>query len=135
MVQKLCFVTCTSYAIFDFVKYVYSGLNRKKLISPVCLDVAKAFDCINHTILLHKMSKIGFNDNTIAWFKSYLDRTQVVKFDNIFSDKFNVKTSIGQGTILGPLLFIFYINDITSVLDDNYEDKYVCGRLHFIHFR
>ena len=108
----------TQHAIFDFVKYVYSGLNRKKLIGAVCLDVAKAFDCINHTILLYKMSKIGFNDNTIAWFKSYLDRTQVVKFDNNFSDELNVKTGIGQGTILGPLLFIFYINDMTSVLDD-----------------
>ena len=46
----------TQQAIFDFVKYIYSGLNRKKLVSAICLDVAKAFDCINHNVLLYKMS-------------------------------------------------------------------------------
>ena len=50
--------------------------------------------------------------------KSYLTRTQEVKFDNIVSSQRSVKTSIGQGTILGPLLFIFYINDLTSVIHD-----------------
>ena len=70
----------TNNAIFDLVKYIYSGLNRKKLIGAACLDVAKAFDCINHDILLKKMSKIGFTEHTCTWFRSYLNRTQVVKF-------------------------------------------------------
>ena len=108
----------TQEAIFDLVKYVYSGLNHKKVVSAICLDVAKAFDCINHDILLLKMKKIGFTDLSVNWFRSYLTRTQIVKFDNIKSSKLNVKTGIGQGTILGPLLFIFYINDITSVLQN-----------------
>ena len=63
------------------------------------------------------MSKIGFSEHTCNWFRSYLNRTQVVKFDNILSSELNVQTGIGQGTILGPLIFIFYINDIVSVLD------------------
>ena len=66
---------------------------------------------------LKKLSKIGFNENTCKWFRSYLDRTQVVKFDNKLSDELKVCTGIGQGTILGPLIFIFYINDVISVLD------------------
>ena len=107
----------TSQAIFDLIKYIYSGINRKKLIGTACLDVAKAFDCLNHEILLNKLSKIGFNENTCKWFRSYLDRTQIVKFDNKLSDELKVCTGIGQGTILGPLIFIFYINDIISVLD------------------
>ena len=64
----------TSQAIFDLIKYIYSGLNRKKLIGTVCLDVAKAFDCLNNEILLKKLSKIGFNEHTCNWFRSYLDR-------------------------------------------------------------
>ena len=86
------------------------------LISAVCLDMAKAFDCINPDILLYKMSKIGFSHQTIAWFKSYLTRTQLVKIEDSISSELEVKTGIGQSTILGPLLFIFYINDIVSVL-------------------
>ena len=107
----------TQQAIFDLVKYIYSGLNHKKVVSTICLDVSKAFDCINHDILLYKLAKIGFDQNSLDWFKSYLTRTQLVKFDNVVSNKLSVKTGIGQGTILGPLLFIFYINDITTVLD------------------
>ena len=107
----------TSQAIFDLIKYIYSGLNHEKLIGTVCLDVAKAFDCLNHEILLKKLSKIGFNDHSCNWFRSYLDRTQAVKFNDIMSDTLKVRTGIGQGTILGPLIFIFYINDIISVLD------------------
>ena len=76
-----------------------------------------AFDCLNHDILLEKKSKIGFNDHTCSWFRSYLSRTQVVKFENVNSMSLNVKTGIGQGTILGPLLFIFYINDMITVLN------------------
>ena len=102
----------TQEAIFDLVKYIYSGLNNKKLITTVCLDVCKAFDCINHNLLLYKMQKIGFSDRTIAWFRSYLSRTQTVKFKDNFSTTLNVRSGIGQGTILGPLIFIFYINDI-----------------------
>ena len=108
----------TQIATFDLLKYIYSGLNHKKVIGSVCLDVAKAFDCINHYILLYKFRKIGFSENSIGWFKSYLTRTQVVKFDNDLSSSKPVITGIGQGTILGPLLFIFYINDIISVVHD-----------------
>ena len=104
----------TQQSVFDFVKYVYSSLNNKKLFTAICLDVCKAFDCINHDILLLKLSKIGFSENTITWFKSYLNRTQVVTFKNCSSDELKIKTGIGQGTILGPLIFIFYINDIVQ---------------------
>ena len=107
----------TQNAIFDFTKYVYSNLNHKKLIGGVCLDVAKAFDCINHDILLHKMCKIGFSVPTRNLFRSYLTRSQVAKYNDVVSDVKHVKTGIGQGSILGPLIFIFYINDVISVID------------------
>ena len=102
----------TQEAVFDLTKFIYTGLNNRKVIPAVCLDVCKAFDCINHDLLLRKMCKIGFCDNTIRRFKSYLTRTQSVKFKETLSTPMNVRTGIGQGTILGPLIFIFYINDI-----------------------
>ena len=71
----------TQQAIFDLTKFIFSALNHKKIVGSICLDVAKAFDSINHDILLYKLSKIGFNENSIAWFKSYLNRTQVVSFE------------------------------------------------------
>ena len=102
----------TQEAVFDLTNFIYTGLNNKKLIAAVCLDVCKTFDCINHELLLCKMRKIGFNENTITWFKSYLDRTQIVTFKDSFSQPLAIRSGIGQGTILGPLIFIFYINDI-----------------------
>ena len=104
----------TQQSVFDFLKFVYSSLNNKKLISAVCLDVCKAFDCINHDVLLFKLSKIGFSPTSLVGFKSYLTRTQVVKFNDTASSTLPVVTGIGQGTILGPLIFIFYINDIVQ---------------------
>ena len=102
----------TQEAVFDLTKFIYTGLNNKKLISTVCLDVCKAFDCINHEILLAKLWKISFSDRSIAWFKSYLTGTQIVRFNELESNTLSVKSGISQGTILGPLIFIFYINDI-----------------------
>ena len=78
--------------------------------------MAKAFDSINHSVLLYKLSQIGFNQNSIAWFRSYLTHTQMVKFDNVISPTLPVVSGIGQGTILGPILFVFFINDITTVI-------------------
>ena len=100
------------------IKYIYFGLNHKKVIGAICLDIAKAFDSINHDILLYKLAKIGINMHVIAWFKSYLTGTQIVKFGSSSSDKVHVIMGIGQGTILEPLLFIFYINDVTSVINN-----------------
>ena len=108
----------TQEAIFDLVKFIYSALNHKKLVGAVCLDVSKAFDCIDHNILLQKMAKIGFTGSSLKWFESYLVRTQTVRFDGNISAKLNVKTGIGQGTILGPLIFIFYVNDLISVMNN-----------------
>ena len=102
----------TQQAVFELVKFIHSGLNNKKLIPCICLDVCKAFDCINHEILLYKFRSIGCSESTVSWFKSYLTRTQTVRYNNVLSDILNIKTGIGQGTILGPLIFIFYINDI-----------------------
>ena len=97
----------TQQAVFDFTKCVYSRLKNKKLFAALCLDVCIAFDCNNHDVLLFKLSHVGFTPATLMWFKSYLTCKQTVKYNDLTSDELNTKTGISQGTILGPLIFIF----------------------------
>ena len=74
--------------------------------------IKKAFNCIDHDILYSKMDSAGFGPLVIQWFKSYLKRTQQVGINGKLSDIVPVSKGIAQGTVLGPILFIFYINDI-----------------------
>ena len=102
----------THEAIFRTVKDIYSSLNQRKLMGIMSLDIAKAFNCISHDILFLKMSEAGFSNNVINWFCSYLNRKQNVTIGSITSETVPVVNGIAQGTVLGPILFIFYINNI-----------------------
>ena len=106
----------THEAIFDLVKHVYSSINNKKLMGMLFLDISKAFDCIIHERLFLKLAAIGCNDILLTWFRSYLRHTQILLYNNVESSSLNVATGIGQGTILGPLIFIFYMNDVVDKL-------------------
>ena len=70
------------------------------------------FNCINYARLFEKFKKIGFSPRCIAWFRSYLTRNQCVRINENYSSIIEVNAGIAQGTVLGPLLFIFYMNDI-----------------------
>ena len=64
----------TQLAIFELTKQIYSSLNNKKLFGSICLDISKAFDCIDHNILFKKMKLYGFSDSVLCWFRSYFNR-------------------------------------------------------------
>ena len=104
----------THEAIFDLSRHIFSSINNKKLMGLLFLDISKAFDCILHGRLLKKLQLVGCSPDVISWFKSYLTRTQIVTYNDIESTTSTVPTGIGQGTILGPLIFIFYMNDIVD---------------------
>ena len=73
----------------------------------IFLDVAKSFNCIDHDILFTKMKNIGFGKAVVDWFKSYLNRSQKVRLGSNLSDVVPVNNGIAQGTVLGPILFVF----------------------------
>ena len=104
----------TQLASFDLLKHIYSSLNNKKIFGAACLDISKAFDCINHKVLLHKLRACGLSLVSLKWFESYLKRQQMVIFDGKTSSRTDIRSGIGQGTILGPILFILYINDLVK---------------------
>ena len=106
----------TETACLELVDKLYKQLDDSQ--SPFCvfIDLSKAFDTINHNILLSKLRYYGLDDNALSWFKSYLsDRKQFVEVDGFKSQTKFIRTGVPQGSTLGPLLFIIYMNDINDV--------------------
>ena len=86
----------------------------------ILIDLQKAFDTIDHNILLKKMKFMGFADSTISWFRSYLtNRLFLVNIRDTLSDPCVISCGVPQGSILGPLLFLLYVNDMPQAVQSD----------------
>ena len=109
----------TSMALIMLVDKISEALDKGDLAIGVFLDFSKAFDTVDHQILLQKLELYGIKGIYNDWFKSYLEnRTQYVTYNGVKSDPQIIKYGVPQGSILGPLLFLLYINDISTVSNE-----------------
>ena len=93
-----------------------TSLEKGDIVMGVFLDFSKAFHTVNHDILLNKLEHYGIRGNALCWFQSYLtDRKQYVTYNGATSTTKTIKCGVPQGSILGPLLFLIYINDLYHV--------------------
>ncbi len=126
----------TEQNLLQIVNYVTNALNEGMYYVGVFLDLRKAFDVCSHEILLKKLEKMGICGLAHQWFKSYLtNRKQCVDISGNFSDLINLDISVMQGSTLGPILFLCYINDFwkaTSLFSVLFSDGTTCLAKGFI---
>ena len=107
---------CCEHALLNAQNSILDSLTKRKISLLLFIDFSKAFDMVEHEILLKKLEYYGIRGIALAWLKSYLsDRKQFVSVNGTDSTKQVIKHGVPQGSILGPLLFVIYINDIPNI--------------------
>jgi hypothetical protein len=101
-------------ATLKVLKYILTAIDKKQYCAAIFIDLAKAFDSVNHHILISRLNSrlIGYSNDCLAWFSNYLsDRVQCVKSEGLLSGHLAVSMGVPQGSILGLTFFSEYIND------------------------
>ena len=96
------------------------AISKHHTVAVAYIDFQKAFDSVCHKKLFTRLSSLGITGNLLSWIKNFLtDRQQCTRVGDMVSDMVNISSGIIQGSCLGPVLFVLYINSIVEVLSDN----------------
>ena len=108
----------TADAVHKIVDFIYTAFYHGPSVVGAFLDLAKAFDNINRGILYKKLDYYGVKGTELKWFKSYFsERKQIVRYNNEMSESLRTSYGVAQGSLLGPILFIIYVNGLVNCSD------------------
>ena len=110
----------TSLALVDLYDKISTAIDQKEIAVWIFLDLSKAFDTVNHSILFDKLKHYGIRGLAFEWVKSYFsNRLQFIQFNDCFSASKNISCGVPQGSILGPLFFLLYIKLMILLMYQN----------------